>query len=211
MQRSVPVVNTSLPEKEEPQKGDELALLRAGDPAASSNFVRDHISWMLAVARRILRDAGHAEDAVQNAFASIFAGLKNFEGRAALKTWMHRIVVNEALAIFRKNRPQKDESIDELLPVFDDNGCRIEAPWASFETPESLLQKSQTTDRVAELIEKLPDSYRVVLVLRDIEEMATSEVAEALGLSETNVKVRLHRARAALKKLLEPLIRGQEL
>lgn len=210
-------MNACLPEPQPPPEetsageGDDISSLRTGDPAATADFVRNHITWMLAVARRVLRDEGHAEDAVQNAFVKIFGSLESFEGRSGLKTWMHRILVNEALTVFRRNRPQKDESIDQLLPVFDDNGCRIEAPWASFETPEKLLQQTQTKTRVAELIDKLPDSYRVVVVLRDIEELTTGEVAEALDLSEANVKVRLHRARAALKKLLEPLIRGQEL
>ncbi|WP_282608838.1 sigma-70 family RNA polymerase sigma factor [Pelagibius sp. Alg239-R121] len=210
-------MNACLPEPQPPREetpvseSGEVELLRAGNAAVTADFVRTNVTWMLAVARRILRDEGHAEDAVQNAFVKIFGNLDSFEGRSGLKTWMHRILVNEALTVFRRNRTQKDESIDEWLPVFDDNGCRIEAPWANFETPEQLLQRTQTKAHVAAQIDKLPDAYRVVLVLRDIEEMTTGEVANALELSEANVKVRLHRARAALKKLLEPLIRGQEL
>lgn len=77
------------------------------------------------------------------------------------------------------------------------------------ETPESLALQADTKALVSAKIGQLPDSYRVVLVLRDIEEMSTGEVAESLGISEANVKVRLHRARAALKRLLEPLFKGQ--
>ena len=199
-----------------PQAGDHadqqtLAAVRNGDKAETERMVRTHAPWMLAVARRSLRDHGLAEDAVQNAFASVFKNLDRFEGRSALKTWMHRILVNEALTLRRRDRQVAEASIEHLLPVFDDNGCRIEEDWATVENPESLLQRAQTRTRITELIDMLPDQYRIVLLLRDIEELSTAEVAAVLDLSETNVKVRLHRARAALKKLLEPLLRGQSL
>ena len=184
---------------------------RADDRAATEQFVRDNIGWMLAVARRVLRDAAAAEDAVQGAFVSIFKNIEAFEGRSALKTWMHRIVVNEALMLLRRDRRLREEPIDTLLPTFDRNGCRIEGDWATFETPESAMQRTEARQTVAEVIDRLPDGYRIVLLLRDIEEMSTADVAAALDLSEANVKVRLHRARAALKKLLEPMMKGQML
>jgi len=191
-----------------PAEDSELAALRDGDRVAITGFVRRHTPWMLALAGRILRDPGQAEDVVQCAFANIFRNLAPFEGRAALKTWMHRIVVNQALMALRKDRQGKKRSIDGLLPEFDGNGCRLEERWTNFETPESLLQQSSARARIAELIDLLPDRYRVVFILRDIEELSTAAVATELGLSEANVKIRLHRARAAMKKLLEPLIRG---
>ena len=190
---------------------DNLIALRNGDQKTTAKFVRAHAAWMLIVSRRILRDSAHAEDAVQSAFVSIFRNLDSFDGRSALKTWMHRITVNQALMVLRKNRRMKETSIDDLLPEFDDNSCRIEDSWATFETPESLLQRAETKKKTSELIDLLPDKYRNVLILRDIEELSTSEVAEMLELSQANVKVRLHRARSALKKLLEPLIREQAL
>jgi len=159
----------------------------------------------------MLRDQGLAEDTVQAAFASIFRTLGKFEGRSSLKTWMHRIVANQALMQLRKARRLQETSIDALLPEFDASGCRVEEAWRIVETPEALLAKSQTKGAVLALIDTLPDTYRIVLVLRDIEELSTAEVAEMLELTEANVKVRLHRARAALKKLLEPLLRGQDI
>lgn len=188
-----------------------LAALRAGDATATERFVREHVVWMVPVARRILRDHGHAEDAVQSAFSNIFKSLDTFDGRSTVKTWMHRIVVNQALMTLRKDRQLQVTPIDDLLPIFDANGCRIEDRWATFETPETLMQRSETRAKITKQIDLLPDKYRSVLVLRDIEELSTVEVAEALELSEANVKVRLHRARSALKKLLEPLFRGQAL
>ncbi len=190
---------------------DDLVALRNGDRAAAERLVREHASWMLALARPMVRDEMLAEDIVQNAFARIFQKLDQFEGRSALKTWMHRIVVSQALMVLRKERRSREDPIEQLLPGYYDNGCRIEDDWGNCETPESLIQKSQVSAKVVELVGALPDTYRIVLLLRDIEEMSTQEVADLLGISENNVKVRLHRARAALKKLLEPLMKGQVL
>ncbi|MDA4846461.1 sigma-70 family RNA polymerase sigma factor [Hoeflea poritis] len=193
----------------EPDEGEAIAAVANADPAAAERFVRKHAGWMLAVAMRIVRDAHHAEDAVQNAFAKVFDNIGGFGGRSALKTWMHRIVVNESLMLLRKTNRSQTVAIDELQPVFDNNGCRIEDRWMSMETPETLLMRSDIQAQVNGKIDLLPDNYRIILVLRDIEELSTQEVAQLLEISEANVKVRLHRARAALKRLLEPLIRGQ--
>jgi RNA polymerase sigma-70 factor (ECF subfamily) len=173
-------------------------------------FVRSNTAWMLAVAVRILQDKGHAEDAVQVAFTKISTNIDGFEGRSALKTWMHRIVVNEALMILRKIKRRQEQSIDGLMPEFDGSGCRVEFDLTETETPEELLEKAQTSRAVSAAINRLPDPYRIVLCLRDIEELSTLEVCEMLDISEANVKVRLHRARAALKKLLEPVLKGQK-
>ncbi|WP_419910189.1 sigma-70 family RNA polymerase sigma factor [Hoeflea sp.] len=193
----------------EPDDAEAIAAIANADPAATERFVRSHAGWMLAVATRIVRDAHHAEDAVQNAFAKVFDNIGSFDGRSALKTWIHRIVVNESLMLLRKDKRSQTVAIDELQPVFDNSGCRIEDRWTTMETPESLLVQSDIRAQVNGKIDLLPDNYRIILVLRDIEEMTTQEVAQLLDISEANVKVRLHRARAALKQLLEPMIRGQ--
>ncbi|MEP2631798.1 MAG: sigma-70 family RNA polymerase sigma factor [Hyphomicrobiales bacterium] len=174
-------------------------------------LVRAHADWMLSAAVRILRDRAHAEDAVQVAFTKIWSKLHAFEDRSALGTWMHRIVVNEALMILRKIKRRNERSIDDLLPVFDEGGFRVELEKNSPATPEALLSRRQTHDHVRDAIMTLPDKYRLVLCLRDIEGFSTVETSKALELSEANVKVRLHRARAALKTLLEPHIKGQKL
>lgn len=196
---------------DEPQGPDPLALLKSGQPEATERFVREHAGWMLAVARRILKDNNLAEDAVQGAFANIFKALDGFDGRSAVKTWMHAIVVNQALMLLRRQKRLKEDLVDDLQPVFDRNGCRVEDLWTTLETPETLMQQSQLRERVKQEIEALPDAYRVVLLLRDVEELSTAETAAALDMSEAAVKVRLHRARAALKKRLEPMMRGQAL
>lgn len=177
-------------------------------PTNFEELVRGNIGWMLGLAGRILDDPDLARDAVQLAFSKIHLKLDQFEGRSQLKTWMHRIVVNEALMILRKKKRANEQSIDHLLPSFDAHGLRITVTSAAEGTSEAILYSKQTTSIVRKSIAELPDSYRVVLQLRDLEEMTTAEVSEFLKISETNVKVRLHRARTALKKLLEPMFDG---
>ena len=183
--------------------------LRAGSERHAEQLVRTHAGWMRSLARRILRDDALADDCVQEAFLKAFRNIERFEGRSSLKTWLHRITVNEALMKLRSLKRLDERPIDDLLPEFDANACRIEAPWTCLATTEEIVERESTRALVVSKIGELPDSYRIILQLRDIEELTTSEVAEMLGISEANVKVRLHRARSALKKILEPLLRGE--
>lgn len=178
-------------------------------PVDAEQLVRAHIGWMLALANRLLNDRALAEDAVQDAFIAAFRGLPGFAGRSSLKTWLHRITVNAALMLLRKRERLAEQSIDELMPVFDETECRVEPAWSTTRSVEEVLQSHDSRERVLTAIARVPDTYRVVLQLRDIEGYDTAEVAKLLEISESNVKVRLHRARAALKKLLEPLFLGE--
>ncbi|NIA70029.1 sigma-70 family RNA polymerase sigma factor [Pelagibius litoralis] len=197
---------------ETPSEEEELvAGLRAGSDAHATRFVRANAGWMRAVAFRLVRDDGLADDCVQEALIKALRNIGKFEGRSKLTTWLHRITVNEALMKLRNRKRLQEDLIDPLLPDFDENACRIEAPWTKRSTAEEILSQAEQREVVLSKIRDLPESYRIVLMLRDIEELDTAEVAEALGISEGNVKVRLHRARAALKKLLEPLLRGDAL
>jgi len=178
-------------------------------PVEAERLVRDNIGWMLSLAQRMLRDRSLAEDVVQDAFIAALRGLPTFEGRSSLKTWLHRITVNASLMKLRKLKRLSEQSIDEYLPEFDRHACRIEAPWSHLARTEDILENEHLRGLVSEKIAVLPDAYRIVLQLRDIEGYDTAEVAELMGISVSNVKVRLHRARAALKKLLEPILRGE--
>lgn len=181
-----------------------------GDIAIDSDeLVRTNIGWMLALAERLLRDRTLAEDVVQESFVRAFNGLAGFEGRSSIESWLHRITVNSALSKLRQLKRLAEQSIDEHLPEFDRLDCRVETPWARLASVEEIIESDDKRRHVYESIGQLPDAYRVVLQLRDIEEYDTREVATLLGISESNVKVRLHRARAALKKLLEPILRAE--
>lgn len=191
----------------DPQAEGAIDSSKASD---SEEFVRANIGWMLALAERLLRDRGLAEDVVQESFIRALKGLDGFEGRSSLKSWLHRITVNTALSKLRQLKRLAEQPIDEHLPEFDRFECRVELPWSHLASVEDVMESDDLRRRVHETIGALPDSYRMVLQLRDIEEYDTSEVAMLLGISASNVKVRLHRARAALKKLLEPILRAEE-
>ncbi len=185
-----------------PDESDLVARLRGGEDAAFEELVRTHGGRMLAVARRFL-DEDEAQDAVQDAFLSAFRSIQRFEGNARLGTWLHRIVVNAALMKLRTRGRRPEQPIDELLPRFLEDGHMAEpaAPWR--QSALDALERRELQGRVRGAIAELPDSYRVVLLLRDVEELDTQETAEALGITPANVKVRLHRARQALRTLLD--------
>ncbi len=177
-----------------------VARLQAGDAEAYEALVRVHGGRLLSVARRFLPNNEDAQDAVQEAFIKAFRAIGTFEERAQLHTWLHRIVVNTALMKLRSQRRRPEESIDDLLPTFQADGHQTTE---SHEWSDALLERKETAAMVRHAIAQLPDQYRVVLMLRDIEERDTLETATALGTTTTVVKVRLHRARQALRTLLD--------
>ena len=183
-------------------EADLLARLRAGEPAAFETLVRANIGRMLAVARRLLRNDEDARDAVQEAFLSAFRALHQFDGASRLSTWLHRIVVNMALMRLRTRRRKPEEQMDTLLPAFQEDGHHVEQ-FSEWTMPaDRLLEREDVRATVRSCIAQLPESYRQVLLLRDIEELPTDEVARMLCATPTAIKVRLHRARQALSTLL---------
>ena len=179
-----------------------LAALRAGHEWAFETMVRLYGGRLLAVARRFTRNDADAQDVLQSAYLSAFRALSDFEGACQLSTWLHRIVVNTALMTLRSRRRKPEESIDVLLPAFQEDGHHVEqfSEWSA--PADQLMERKETRATVRACIEQLPENYRAVLVLRDIEELSTQEVAEMLTMTPTAVKVRLHRARQALSTLL---------
>ena len=185
-----------------PSEAHWLEALRAGQEEAFEALVRQHSGRMLAVCRRILRSDEDAQDAVQEAFVSAFRALPSFEGSCRLGTWLHRIAVNASLMRLRSKRRRPEESIEELLPAFKDDGHAAFEPRDFSPSALQLVESGETRAFVRACIDRLPDTYRVVLLLRDIEELDTAETAAVLDVTEGVVKVRLHRARHALRKLL---------
>jgi RNA polymerase sigma-70 factor, ECF subfamily len=188
---------------------DLLERVRAGDERACEALVRQHSGRMLAVARRFLRTEEDSADAVQDAFFSAFRSLDSFAGNAALGTWLHRIVVNVCLMRLRARSRSREVRIDDLLPSFDASGhhCLPVPAWE--EHVLARLSRAETRAHVRACIDQLPDAYREVLLLRDIEELDTEQTAQQLGIHSGAVRTRLHRARQALRTLLEPVVRGE--
>ena len=147
---------------------------------------------------------------MQSAFIRAFQSLSRFRAESRISTWLHRIVINEALMQLRSRANAEEPSIDDLLPTFVEDGhqTRDTVDWS--ESAEAALERKETAEIIRRNIDKLPDGYRTVLVMRDLEEMSNAEIADALGISTNLVKVRVHRARQALRTLLEREFGEQE-
>ncbi len=184
-----------------------VARMQAGDDDAFEACVRAHCGRLLAVARRILRNEEDAQDAVQETFLAAFKQIGNFKGLSRLGTWLHRIAVNAALGRLRTRQRQPEQSIEDLLPHFGEGEHQLDPPGPWKATSIALLEQKESHALVEQCIGKLPDTYRTVLLLRDIEGMNTEATADVLGTSEGVVKTRLHRARQALRTLLDPYFR----
>ena len=166
-----------------------------GDVVLFELLMRRHNQRVYRAIRSILRDDSESEDVMQEAYVRAYEHLAQFEGRAQFSTWLTRIAVNEALnrlAARRKFDPldqQSQEGEDGAMSEFQSNSP----------TPEVSATRSEVRSLLEEAVMALPIAYRTVIVLRDVEEMSTAETAEVLSLSDTNVKVRLHRAHEMLR------------
>jgi RNA polymerase sigma-70 factor (ECF subfamily) len=197
----------------QPEASDAIPLidrLRAGDERAYEELVRDLSPRMLAAARRLLGSEAEAEDAVQEAFLSAFKNLDRFKEGSQVGTWIHRILINAALMRLRSRNRRHEASIEDLLPRFDNAG-HAENPAQPWNLQGlNSIQADETKRVVRDAIESLPDAYRTVLLLRDIEGLDTEATAEALSITPNAVKTRLHRARQALRTLLDPHFRPSQ-
>jgi RNA polymerase sigma-70 factor (ECF subfamily) len=182
---------------------DEPALidaLLAGDKHACACMVKQHGSQMYAVALRIMGDADEAEEVVQDAFISACGKMASFEGRSKLSTWLYRITTNAALMRLRKRR---DDTVSLDEPQTTDEGDLLPRQLGDWDVDPGRQALSQELRQVLEAaVETLPPSLRAAFILRDIQGLSTQEAAEALDITESALKVRLHRARLALRERL---------
>jgi RNA polymerase sigma-70 factor, ECF subfamily len=181
-----------------------IERLRGGDATALERVMEQFAPRAYRLAYGITRNEADAEEVVQDVFLSLFRKIDGFEGRAALGTWIYRISVNAALIKRRGKRAELEVFLEDHLPTFREDGHRegdramLLADWS--ETPEEELLSNETRRAVRRMIASLPDRYRVVLLLRDLEGLSNEETAEILGDSVASVKSRLHRARMALRE-----------
>lgn len=187
------------------QLDDEEAVSRVlnGETALFEIIMRRYNQRLFRVARAILRNDGDAEDVIQDAYVRAYEHLDQFAGKAAFSTWLIRIAIHEALARKRRNgRLEELEAVqnkDDRIPILKSSTPDPEAQTAQFESRQ-LLQ---------EAIEALPDDYRTIVIMRDVEEMNVAETAASLEVSEALVKTRLHRAHAMLRKDLFARAQGR--
>jgi len=178
---------------------DEEVVTRvlAGDSAIFEVVIRRHNQRLYRVARAILRNDGEAEDVMQDTYVRAYEHLGQFAGRAKFSTWLTRIAVHEALA-----RHRRGQRYQELPPLTERDGDPMDNFASLTPNPEQQASNSELRRILEEAVERLPESYRIAFMLRDVEEMSTAEAAEVLEITEENLKIRLHRARALLRKSL---------
>jgi RNA polymerase sigma-70 factor (ECF subfamily) len=183
--------------------------LKNGNQASYKQLVEIYWKELNFLATRLLADESGANDCIQEVFIKAINKIDSFEGRGSFKAWIHQITVNEALTILRKISARKEESLDDIMLDFDETGHYIQS-YTGYPVSLEVLQESIEVKRhLKQSIDKLPENFRVILILRDFEGYSTNEVACKLNMTEQNVKVRLHRARLALRNLLKPVLREQ--
>lgn len=197
----------------------ELEALKAGDEVAFQSLIQRYHGPMLRLAMSYVGDRGVAEDVVQESWLICLRGLDRFEGRSSLKTWIFGIAINVARSRRRKEARilpfasfwRRDDSEGHRPTVdqsrFGSDGMWRERPSTWDNLPESKVLGDETLRRVKAAIEALPPKQREVILLRDVAGFGADEVRALLGISAANERVRLHRARAAVRKMLEEYLR----
>jgi RNA polymerase sigma-70 factor, ECF subfamily len=192
-----------------PRMAEETALLaglRTGDAAAIEQLMATYADRVYRLAYGVTRNESDAQEIVQDVFLTVYRKHASFEGRSALSSWIYRITMNAALNKRRGKRSDVETSLDADLPTYRADGHRegergfVLADWS--QSPEDALLSGESRAVIARAIERLPDHYRAVLVLRDVEGLSNEEVAAAVGDSVSSVKSRLHRARMAVREQL---------
>ena len=192
-----------------------LEALRAGDEGAFTELARAYHPSLVRVAQIYVSSRGVAEEVVQETWLAVLEGLDRFEGRSSLKTWIFSILSNRAKT--RAVRERRTIPFSAFQPdrvpepavdpsrFLDDQDARWPGHWAvpPGAWPKERAVAGETREKLAEAIEALPASQRAVISLRDVEGWSAEEVCNALGLSETNQRVLLHRARARVRNALE--------
>lgn len=177
-----------------------LEAILAGDRAEFARLVDAYSSSIYRLGLKMLGDPQDAEDVLQNTFLNALTHIQNFEGRSSLATWLYRIAANEALMLIRKKKPEVN--LEDVEGGDEDEDLRPTqfVDWSGL--PEDELLSGEGKKILDAAIGMLPESLRIVFLLRDVEGLSIKETAEALSLTETNVKTRLLRARMFLREAL---------
>jgi RNA polymerase sigma-70 factor, ECF subfamily len=179
--------------------GELLVRMRGGNTDAFAALMRRNNQRLYRLARGILRDPDDAEEAVQEGYIRAFTHLDGFKGEASLATWLARIVTNEALGSLRRRRPTVD--IDAVADTLAADSAAA-APDAAAVNPERAAARQEIRLAIESALDALPAPFRIVFVLRAIEQLSTRETAAALGIPEETVKTRFHRANRLLRDAL---------
>jgi RNA polymerase sigma-70 factor, ECF subfamily len=183
-----------------------IRRIQAGEKHLFHDLIRPCEKPVYFLLLSLLRNQTEAEDAAQETAIKVYRNLHLFRGESQFRTWVLSIARNEGLARLRKVETRREDSLDALT---DDSGDFTPAILTSWrEVPAEELERQEVRTLIRQAIDGLPEIYRNVMLLRDIEEMDVRETAAALAISESAVKVRLHRARALLQRALVPRLKG---
>jgi RNA polymerase sigma-70 factor (ECF subfamily) len=182
---------------------DLIQAINAGQTEKFHDLVKRYEHKLYNFSLRMCRDRSDAEDMIQDTFLNVFKYLKNFRYESKFKNWLYKVAASTCIKKRRKSKfaPEKELSLDEFLPNEEAEKPDHLPEWALL--PLDKLLNDELRDKINETILTLPKKYRLVMVLRDIEEFSTDETAEILNLSPSNVKVRLHRARLYMRDKLK--------
>ncbi len=205
------VVAAPLP-KADTQNDDALlvARLKRRDRSALGELVHVHGAKMYGVALQFMRNEYDAREVMQDALVSIWNKINSFEGKSAFTSWIYRVTANAALMALRKRKRHENDVSLDAAPADDDAVLPSLQLSDKAPLPDKVAMTGELGEQVRAAIERLPEPYRVVVLLRDVQELPMEQVMEATGLSEPALKSRLHRARLALRDALLPYLKGQD-
>ncbi len=184
-----------------------IARVLAGERELFHELIRPYEKSVYLAAYSLLQNEADAEDVAQEAVLKAYRNLANFRGDAKFSTWLITIALNEARGRLRHARVLEFDSIDEPVEEGSDVTPAVISDWR--EVPSEALERKEVRELLTHAIESLPETYREVFVLRDVEEMSIAETAGALGINEQLVKTRLMRARLMMQKILAPQLKSR--
>jgi RNA polymerase sigma-70 factor (ECF subfamily) len=182
-----------------------IASIRGGETQQFHELIRPYERSVFVMALSLLHNEADAEDVAQEAFLKAFRNLSSFRGEAKFGTWLISIVLNEARSRLRRNKTVRVDSLDQESDEPGHISPALLRDWR--EIPSQALERNEMRLILREAVDALPDNYREVLLLRDVEELSTLEAATVLQISTASIKVRLHRARMMLQKDLAPKLK----
>jgi RNA polymerase sigma-70 factor (ECF subfamily) len=194
-------VKTTRPDYSQCPDEELVALVRRGQREAFRDIMQRHNRRLYRVARGLVRDDAEAEDVVQEGYVRAYAALGEFRGECALATWLTQIVLNEARGRLRRRRPTEDPQVLDRIP--QDSRVMIFPGVSAVDNPEAAVARAELRRLLERAVDELPDSFRLVFIMRDIDEISAEETAAQLGIRPETVRTRLHRARRLLRARLD--------
>ncbi len=197
---------------ETPKMSDEILVekVKHGDYLAFEELVVRYQNRVYRLAYRLTKNKMDAEDVLQDIFLQVYQKIKDFRGESAFSSWLYKISLNAAFMKLRKKRHRKEDPIEEAMPKFRPDGSYAGMVTNFSISPENEALKAEAKMLIQEAIDKLPEEYRAVLVLRDAEGFSAEEVSQMLDLSVPAIKSKLHRARLFLRQKLENYFKARK-